>query len=197
MPVTQVRKTWAIKHKQHHKIIVRKKLIIIWKSVLGTSLNHLGFLPLLLRQFSSVYFLIISFMSPLRQRSLSRREKKHVLELMRTAICKKEKYQLSIFWTTAAWFWTAYGKSFCLTTALLVQDVCILNAKFQKLLVPYLNHVPQLVTGCSISLLAHEFRIQSSVFKPYADQCRNSAVLQPPQYLETYASFCLNNQQPK
>lgn len=36
---------------------------------------HLGFLPLLLRQFSSLYFLIISFMSPLRQRSLLRRKK--------------------------------------------------------------------------------------------------------------------------
>lgn len=65
-------------------------------SVWGNSLQHLGFLPLLLRQFSSVHFLIISFMSPLRQRGLYWWEKKHVLELMRTVICKKEKCQLNI-----------------------------------------------------------------------------------------------------
>lgn len=66
---------------------------------------------------------------------------------------------------------------------LLGQDACILNAKFQKQLAAYLNHALQLVTGCSISLLAHELILPSSVFKPYAGQCRNSSALQPQQYM--------------
>lgn len=48
---------------------------------------------------------------------------------MRTVICKKEKCRLSILWTTAAWFWIAYGKDLRLTTTPLAQGASILNAK--------------------------------------------------------------------
>lgn len=127
MPVTQVRKTWVIKHKQHHKIIVRKKLIIIQKSVWGNSLQHLGFLPLLLRQFSSVYFLIISFMSPLRQRGLYRREKNTRTRTDENSDMQRREMPIKYSSTTSGWLWIAYGRDLCLTMKLIVWDVWILK----------------------------------------------------------------------